>query len=154
MEFDATFLIAVISFCVFVFIMNKIFYAPVLKIMEERKLLVDDNYTHAMSIKEETNEKENYYQGELSKVRDEARGEISKQARAIKEERSKTIAEYKSDLYNKVSLQKEELRNSAIEAKEVLKNNLLDIAKGISFKILGDTVKTDSINEINVEEES
>ena len=41
MEFDATFLFAVISFLVFIFIMNKVFYAPILRIMQERQKFVE-----------------------------------------------------------------------------------------------------------------
>ena len=44
MEFDATFLIAAISFIVFVFIMNKIFYAPILNIMKARQDFVEENF--------------------------------------------------------------------------------------------------------------
>ena len=44
MEFNATFLVTIITFIVFVFLMNKILYAPILGIMEERKRVVDGNY--------------------------------------------------------------------------------------------------------------
>ena len=54
MEFDATFIFAAVSFIVFVFIMNKIFYAPVLKIMKERQIYVEKNYISAKQTEEET----------------------------------------------------------------------------------------------------
>ena len=54
MEFDATFLIAVISFIVFVLLMNKIFYAPVLKIMQARQSFVEKNYSCAAETKKQT----------------------------------------------------------------------------------------------------
>ena len=44
MEFNATFLATIISFIVFVLLMNKILYAPILNIMEQRKAFVDGNY--------------------------------------------------------------------------------------------------------------
>ena len=47
MEFNATFLVSVISFLVFVFIMNKIFYAPLTRIVDERNELLDANYSDA-----------------------------------------------------------------------------------------------------------
>lgn len=37
MEFNATFIITTISFILFTFIMNKIFYAPLGKIIDERQ---------------------------------------------------------------------------------------------------------------------
>ena len=57
MEFDATFLIVVISFLVFIFIMNKIFYAPILNIMQERQKLVENNFTSAKNTSEETDKR-------------------------------------------------------------------------------------------------
>ena len=47
MEFNATFLATIISFVLFVILMNKILYAPILNIMEQRKSFIDGNYTVA-----------------------------------------------------------------------------------------------------------
>ena len=44
MEFNATFLATIVSFIVFVILMNKILYAPILNIMEERRNFIDNNY--------------------------------------------------------------------------------------------------------------
>ena len=57
MEFDATFLIALLSFLLFIFIMNKIFYAPVLKIMQERQSFVEQNYDSAKTTNNEIKNK-------------------------------------------------------------------------------------------------
>jgi F0F1-type ATP synthase membrane subunit b/b' len=48
MEFNGTFFVTIITFIVFVFLMNKILYAPILNIMEERKNFVDGNYKTAL----------------------------------------------------------------------------------------------------------
>ena len=47
MEFNATFLVSIVSFLLFVGIMNKIFYAPLTNVMTERKDLLDTNYSDA-----------------------------------------------------------------------------------------------------------
>ena len=47
MEFNATFLATIISFVLFVILMNKILYAPILDIMEQRKSFIDGNYSDA-----------------------------------------------------------------------------------------------------------
>ncbi len=153
MEFDATFIIAVISFIVFVLIMNKIFYAPILKIMQERQDIVEQNYIQAKSVREEAQKHESHYETELSKARDEARGKISKEARLLKDNRSKVISDYKDELYNKVSEQKEQLKNSAIEAKDILKNNVLDVADEISLKILGNNIVIEKTQDIDITKE-
>lgn len=47
LQFNATFLIAIVSFVIFIFIMNIIFYKPVLAIIEERKRYIRANYDAA-----------------------------------------------------------------------------------------------------------
>ena len=153
MEFDATFLISIISFIVFVFIMNKIFYAPVLRIMSERQKFVDENYISAKETKNEVQKRTNLHNEELEKTREEARTTVAAQTKKFKQESSKIISEYKSELYENISKEKESLKNSAIEAKEVLKDNVIDIAKNISHIILGDDINSESINKTQIKEE-
>ena len=56
MEFDATFLISIISFIRFVFIMNNIFYVPVMKIIQDRQNFVEDNFVSAKNTRIKVNE--------------------------------------------------------------------------------------------------
>lgn len=153
MEFDATFLIAVISFIVFVFIMNRIFYSPMLKIMQERQNFVEENYNIAKDVNLETKKQTEFRENELEKSRNEARQKVSEASQQFKKERSCIISKYKEELYENIAQEKENLKNSAINAKEVLKENIVDIAKNISLKILGSDVNADSINKSQIKEE-
>lgn len=153
MEFDATFLIAVISFILFVLIMNKVFYAPILKIMQSRQTFVEQNYNSAKQTREDTQKQDEYRNTELEKSRDEARKIISEQSQKLKSKRSKKIAEYKETVFNNISQERDGLKNSVIETKEVLKDNVVDIAKNISKKILGEYISTDSINKTQIKEQ-
>ena len=153
MEFDATFLIAVISFIVFVIIMNKIFYAPILKVMQERQKVVEDNFNAAKELNEETQKHTEYHNSELEKSREEARQKIAAASQQFKQERSQEISEYKTELYGNIVKEKETLKNSALEAKEILKDNVVDIAKEISHKLLGFDIDAESINKSQIKEE-
>ena len=55
MDFNATFIIAFVSFIVFIFIMNKILYAPIYDIIQKRKSLIDNEYKTAEVNLNETN---------------------------------------------------------------------------------------------------
>ncbi len=152
MEFDATFLFAVISFLVFIFIMNKIFYAPILRIMQQRQAFVEDNFNSAKETEKETEKQIDYRNQELDKSRDEARTLISEHSQKFKEERNIKIAQYKEELYSDIANQRESLRQSAVESKEVLKDNVVDIAKDISQILLGSAVNKDTIDKSKIEE--
>ena len=155
MEFDATFLIAAISFIVFVFIMNAVFYAPVLKIMRERNSVVEDNFNGAKALNEETHKQEQYHLSELEASRNTARTELDSEMKRLKTEKSKIIADYKNELFSNTAKEKENLKQSALEAKEILKDNVVDIAKSISNIILGDNINSETINksQVHIKEE-
>ena len=152
MEFDATFLIAAISFIIFIFLMNKIFYAPILKIMQERQTFVEQNYENAKLINQETQEKIEYREAELNKSRTEVQTMISENSKKLKKESSEKIAQYKNELYENIKNEKDSLKNSAIGAKEILKENVVDIAKNISTKLLGDSINIETINKDQIKE--
>ena len=52
MEFNATFLVSAISFIVFTILMNKILYAPLEKIVDERENFINGNYSDAKNADE------------------------------------------------------------------------------------------------------
>lgn len=153
MEFDATFLFSIISFIVFVLIMNRIFYAPVLNIMKQRQTFVDNNFNSAKEIRNVVQQKVQIHNSELEKTRDEARTRVASESKKYKQESSKIIADYKAELFDNVKKEKENLKNSALEAKEVLKDNVVDIAKSISGIILGAEVDSEKIDKSQINEE-
>ena len=51
LEFDGTFIFALISFIIFMLIMNVILYRPITKIMEERQKFYDKNKKTVMESK-------------------------------------------------------------------------------------------------------
>lgn len=152
MEFDATFLFAAISFIIFVFLMNKIFYAPVLKIMRARQDFVAQNFTDAKNDKLKTEENIKYRETELKKSREEAQEIIASKSQNLKQEKTRVVNQYKTELFESISKQKEELRNSAYSAKEVLKDNVVDIAKNISSKLLGCNIDSSCIDKSDIKE--
>ena len=58
-EFNATFLIAMLSFVVFILIMNAIFYQPILNIIRKRDDYIDSNYADSKELLEKAR-KENF----------------------------------------------------------------------------------------------
>lgn len=152
MQFNFTFVIALISFLCFILIMNKIFYAPLLKIKKEREILVEDNYKTAQETQKEIDEKISYKETELETSREKARTLIKTETKKLRDVRDEKIAEYKSELFANIDSEQENLRQSAIEAKEVLKDKVVDIAKDVSQLLLGDDIEEEDINKSMIEE--
>ncbi|MGM9994524.1 MAG: ATP synthase F0 subunit B [Candidatus Avigastranaerophilus sp.] len=153
MEFDATFIIAAISFIVFVFIMNAILYKPVLKIMQARQSYVEENFNNAKIADSETEKQTVYRNSELEKSRNQAQNMVAEKSGELKSEHSKKISEYKEESYSNIEKERNSLKQSALDAKEILKDRVVDIAKDISSKILGNAVNTDIIDKSQIKEQ-
>ena len=50
MEFNGTFLATIVTFVLFVFLMNKVLYAPILGIMKQRQDFIDHQFRNRMWI--------------------------------------------------------------------------------------------------------
>ena len=95
----------------------------------------------------------NQMQIDPGKSRDEARELIGENSKKLKKERAEKISKYKEDKFKAVSDEREDMRNSALSAKETLKDSVVDIAKNISLKILGDTIDISSIDKSQIQEQ-
>lgn len=152
MEFNATFLATIISFLVFVFLMNKILYAPILNIMEERKNFVDGNYdeAHANDVKSEelTNQKEK----KLTGAKDEARGKYIETLDGYKTQKSEMITQAQQSAKGEIEQAKSDLRQLSDDVKNGLKNSMNDLANDIVEKAIGYRSNIDCFDDSAVNE--
>ena len=95
MEFNATFLFSLVSFLVFMWIMNIILYKPIADIVAQRKKYLDDNteitnknIEEAKSINAQRDEK-------LEDARIKSREEVSLEVAKIKEQKERKVSERK-----------------------------------------------------------
>lgn len=151
MEFNATFFVSVISFLVFVFIMNKIFYAPLTKIIGQRKELLDTNYNDAKQFNDDADS--------ILRDRDERMSNVDQKSRKlisdkIEEENAKAkdlTAQAFQKSSDEIQARKNELLKEKEEAMPVLNSKVLGLAESISSKVLGVDVK---IQDMNILEEA
>ncbi len=153
MEFNGTFFAAIISFLAFVFIMNKMLYEPVRKIVNARNNFIDENYGLA--------NKNNSKADELSKERDEklaeskenARGKYNEILTGFKNRRTEIVQDAQNKSHEELEQAYSNLNNVSNEAKENLKWKMTDLANDIVEKVLGyrsnvQGFNNDKINEI------
>jgi F-type H+-transporting ATPase subunit b len=133
-EFNATIIVAMISFVVFMFIMNAIFYRPILEIIKKRDDYINSNYkdsedleksaqeykqTHAQKIKETQDRCRQEFKEKISEVQNFAAAEI----RNARENSKIEIQNRKDTLYEKESKLKENLKDTVVQelASEITK---------------------------------
>ena len=149
MEFNATFIVSIVSFLLFVAIMNKIFYAPITNIVNEREEKLKINYDEADKLNAEAET--------LLKERDEKLAETEAKSRRIIADkiedyngRSKVkINEATQNAATEIKLRKDALSQSKLDAEQKLNSDIQSLAQLISSKIMGIDVNIATVNNSN-----
>ncbi|MDD3436512.1 MAG: hypothetical protein PHC64_05090 [Candidatus Gastranaerophilales bacterium] len=138
MEFNATFIVSAISFIVFVFIMNAIFYKPLQKVVDQRQKFIDDTNEEAKShrVKSEAILKDKAKK--LEKIKHEAKKIISEKSEEVKTQKTSMTSEAQQKALQKVESTKGELQKSSDEAQKVLSQEAKTLAEVITAKVLGE----------------
>ena len=137
MEFNATFLVSAISFLVFVFIMNKIFYAPLTDIIEKREKLVDDTLNEAKNSRDKASGILTERENKLTKARDDSKKIISSSVEKANADSKEMILKAKDDSVNEINAQKADLAAQNSNVKSQLDSTVNELANVITTKILG-----------------
>ena len=137
MEFNGTFLAVIISFLVFVFLMNKLLYEPIRKIVNQRNNFVSDNYENAEINNKKADELNSECDEKITEAKDDARTKYNEIVNDFKNQKSEII----QNTQNEVKAEQEEsyafLNNASNEAKENLRGRMCDLANDIIEKVLG-----------------
>lgn len=137
MEFNATFLVSAISFILFVFLMNKIFYAPLEKIIYEREKLVDDTLNEAKKSREMATGLLEERERKLNKAFDDSKKIINDGVLKANKTSKELTSNAKNDSINEINIQKEKLDAQSGKIREELESSSKEIAEQIISKILG-----------------
>jgi len=137
MEFNGTFLVTIITFVLFVFVMNKILYAPILGIMEERKNFIDSNYKDAQNNDEKTQALNSERENRLNDAKNDARIKYLESVDSFKNEQSEEIEKIQSDEKEELNRMNEQLDRLSDEVKDGLKNSMTNLATDIVEKVIG-----------------
>jgi F-type H+-transporting ATPase subunit b len=137
MEFNGTFLVTIISFILFVFLMNKILYAPVLGIMEERKNFIDSNYKNAEDNDNKIQELVAEHDKKITEAKGDARSRYNKKVDEFKSKKADIVREAQETAGRNSERTMAELGNLSNDVKEGLKGKMTDLASDIVEKVLG-----------------
>ncbi|MBR6127617.1 ATP synthase F0 subunit B [bacterium] len=137
MEFNGTFLATIISFLVFVFLMNKILYVPMRKIVNERREVVEGNYSAAAENDKKAEELVTEREEKLVGAKDEARRQYNELLDGFKAEKSEIIQSAQEKSKTELEEAYKDLNNVSNNAKESLKGSMNDFANDIVEKVLG-----------------
>ena len=137
MEFNATFLATIISFVLFVILMNKILYAPILNIMEQRKSFIDGNYNDAKKNEAKIENLTQKKEEKLLEAKNDAKDIFNESVDEFKAQKDKIVEEAQANAQEEIEKSRVDLENLSNEAKEALKGSMTDLANDIVEKVIG-----------------
>ena len=137
MEFNATFLVSIVSFLCFVYLMNKILYTPMEKIVRERQAFIDGNIEEAEECLKKADELSNQHEEKLLDARNAARSEYLNSIDEYKSKKAQIVQNEQSVSNDELKAAYEQLNNVSNETKEGLKSRMNDLANDIVERILG-----------------
>ena len=152
MEINATILVSAISFIVFIFIMNKILYKPVLEIMEKRQNYIDASKNEADEHHKKAQQLLVDKDARVAEAQRTSRDIVASKADAIKEEKSKVLNDTKDSVTSYFSEQKQNLAHQKDEAAANMKHDVADLANRLTTKLMGEGIAFEPVGEQEVEE--
>ena len=137
MEFNATFLVSAISFIIFTIIMNKIFYRPLEKVMNERQQFIDEARSEALDSNNRANAILQDKEDRLNKSILDSKKLVADKVNVANENSKILTDNAKQKSQDEISSAKSSLQNEAQQASGELKARVKDLAEVISSKVLG-----------------
>ena len=142
-EFNATFIIAMFSFVVFIMIMNAIYYRPVLNIIRKREDYINSNYDEAKENEISSKNIEDERNNKLNMAKVECKKLFYKEIAKLQEASSLKIKEAKE--FNKEHIRKEKdrlLKDESLVQSELKETCFDNLVESVTSKILnGNTVE-------------
>ena len=152
MEFNGTFFVTIITFIVFVFLMNKILYAPVLGIMEARKKFIEGNYADVKDNDAKVEKISEEKSSLLKDARETAKDKYTEKVETFKLQKENVVSEAQEASENNLKTSNIELINLSNEVKEGLKGSMLDLASDIVEKVIGYRSEVENMDSQKVDE--
>ena len=137
MEINATFLIATISFIVFVIIMNLIFYKPIENIVKKRQNFIDENLDEAKKNNATSQKLNDEYDKKINDANLQGKSIINKETINAEEKKAELIHEAKQKVAHNNFINQKELNKVFTEVKSSLQEEAKDLAFEISAKLFG-----------------
>ncbi len=143
MEFNATFLVSIISFLVFVEIMNRIFYVPLTSVVAKRKEMLDANYNDAKKFDDDAQVILKDRDDKLAKADTDSRKIISERVESENSKGKLLTDEAAKKSAEDIQSKKASLAEEKISVSSELDSRVVGLAENIASKVMGMEVKID-----------
>lgn len=144
-EFNATFIVAMLSFAVFIIVMNTIFYRPILEIIRKRENYINSNYEDSKRFNADAEEFKTTHAAKIESTQEKCRHEFKKAVEKAQNKATDKIKMAKENSRFEILQNKEKIMQEEAKLKQDVKHNVVkDLASSIASKILGFETKIEN----------
>lgn len=151
LQIDGTIIVLAISFIIFMFVMQQIFYSPMDKVRQERNKYIEKNKELAQKAEDDSLKLVKQRDEKIHIARKQASNEVLTEKDSAKQLSAKTIKENNIKAQEKLESSKNVIAKDKEVAKEELKKEVINLAHQISSKVLGKEVPMSGISNELVE---
>jgi F-type H+-transporting ATPase subunit b len=137
---DGSLVFVLVLFLLFVFVMNRLLFRPISRILDERQTLTTGAANQARAAARRYENKLNEYEATVRQARAESYKKLEAGRAVALDERSRVIEEAKQQTAEEIGRAKAEIERQAAQARATLETESRQIAEEISRTILGRTV--------------
>ena len=137
---DGSLVLILVLFIVFVFVLNRVLFRPVGKVLDERETRTEGAKAAARAAARQYEVKFADYEATLRQARADSYRFLEQQRATALDERNQTIEAAKQRASEELKRAKAEIGSQAAQAKAVLESEAREIARQISRGVLGRTV--------------
>ena len=137
-DFNATFIVAMLSFVVFIMIMNAIFYTPILNIIKKRDEYIENNHNDSKEFEAKAEEYKQTHAQKIKETQDVCRQDFKQKISQIQEKAAEEVRAARENTRNDIKSRKEELLLKENQLREDIQNTVMnDLATAVTEKIIG-----------------
>jgi len=134
---DSTLFLQFINFVVLMFILNKILYRPLMKVMAQRREQIEGDKTRAQSLESAIDAKMKRYQQQLADAKAEAVIERNLLCKTALQQESALTAEAQQKAASRIKAIRTHVEQEASDARRILHQGVDELAGQIATKVLG-----------------
>lgn len=137
-ELNATFFIFVVSFLIFMWLLNEVMLKPVGQVLEQRAKYIEDEIASGKGAHREAEQLQTQYEQDLKKIREEAQAVISKAVDDSNKARAEQLAKVAAEGRGKLDKAKAEIDAEREKLIDALVAEERELVETITRKVLGD----------------
>ena len=137
---DGSLVFVLVLFLIFVFILNRILFRPIGRVLDERQTLTEGAANEARAARRRYEARLAEYEGTIRQARAESYRRSEQERAVALDERRRLIEEAKQHAYEEIGRARQEIERQASGARAALESESRQIAERISRTVLGRTV--------------